>query len=167
MYRFEIPTPIGELEKAREAIRVAVERYKKIIEGLTQYDPKITERTVVKCKSCGKGTQARNLIFARYYWYERPHGCMGGATWHTNGFMLVCPKCKETEHVHPATEALPNYDIQKMEYRIMERILRFAQQYGDYYYYDSCDNKYTDKIEWHHTYKGMGISEKEYEEAGV
>ena len=149
MYRFEIPTPIDELDKAREAIKKAEERYEKVKEGLTNYEPKITERTVVKYKSCGKGTQAKNIQFCRYYWYETPHGCMGGDTWHTNGFMMVCPKCGEREHVHPATKALPLYDIQEMEYRIIERLLKFAQQYGDVKY-SNCEHKYTNEIEWKH-----------------
>jgi len=156
MYRFEIPTPINELEQAEEAIRIAEERYDKIKKGLTSYDPKVTERTVVKCKSCGKGTQARNIQFCRYYWYETPHGCMGGACWHTNGFMMVCPKCGEREHVHEATKALPNYDIQEMEYRIIERILRFAQQYGDYHY-NSGEETYTDNIEWQHANEKLTV----------
>jgi len=149
MYRFEIPTPIDKLEKAEKAIRIAEERYEKIKVGLTNYEPKVTERTVVKCKSCGKGTQAKNIQFCRYYWYESPHGCTGGACWNTNGFMVVCPKCGETEHVHPATKALPLYDVQEMEYRIMERILGFAKQYGDCQY-SNGNLEYTDKIEWKH-----------------
>ena len=156
MYRFEIPTPINELEKAEEAIRLAEERYDKIKEGLTNYDPKVTERTVVKCKTCGKGTQAKNLQFCRYYWYESPHGCMGGATWHTNGFMVVFPKCGDREHVHPASHSLPNYDIQKMEYRIVEKLLRFAKQYGDYYY-NSGDEEYSLTIEWQHANKKLEV----------
>jgi len=152
MYRFEIPTPINELEKAQKAIRVAEERYKKIKDGLTTNEVNVTERSVVKCKSCGKGTQARNVHFCRYYWYESPHGCTGGACWHTNGFMVVCPKCGEREHVHPATKALPLYDIQEMEYRIIENILKFAQQFGDVYYSDGT-YKFTEKIEWKHETK--------------
>ena len=156
MYRFEIPSPLQELEKAQKAVELAKEQYEKIRDGYTSYDPKITARTVVKCKSCGKGTQARNLQFCRYYWYETPHGCMGGDHWHSNGFMVVCPKCGDREHVHPATKALPNYDVQVVEYRIMERLLRFAQQYGDVRY-SNCEHKYTDQIEWRHAYVEEGV----------
>jgi hypothetical protein len=74
---------------------------------------------------------------------------MGGDTWHTNGFLVVCPKCGDREHVHPATKSLPNYDIQVVEYRIMERLLKFAQQYGDYYY-NSGEERFSDEIEWKH-----------------
>jgi hypothetical protein len=147
MYRFEIPTPMKKLERAAEAVRRAEERYKEIKEGLADHDPEITERSLIHCKSCGKGTQAKNIRFARYYWYESPHGCMGGDHWHSNGFVIYCPKCGEWEHVHPATNSLPNYSQQEVEYRIIEKLLKFGTQYGDVRY-SNCETKFTESIEW-------------------
>lgn len=149
MYHMEIPTPIKELEKAKTAIKKAEKRYEAIKDGLTSYDPEITERSTVLCNKCGKRSQIKNVTFSRYYWYESPHGCMGGDTWHTDGFIVVCPKCDKWNHAHKPTKALPNYDIQKMEYRMIEKMLRFAQQHGDIRY-SNCKYKCTEEIEWEH-----------------
>ena len=103
----------------------------------------------ILCKKCGKRSQIRTVKYSRYYWYEKPYSCMGGAMWHSNGFMVVCPKCGKWEHVHEPTKALPQYDLQEVEYRIMRQMLKFATQYGDIYYSDGeYDCKET--IEWEH-----------------
>lgn len=149
MYSIEIPTPIEKLEKARKAIEIAEKKYNQVIEGLNQYDPKISERSTILCKKCGKRSQIKNVIFSRYYWYESPHGCMGGACWHSNGFVVACPKCGKWEHFRKPTKSLPNYDLQKVEFRIVEKLLRFAQQCGDVRYSDGEYN-FTHEIEWKH-----------------
>ena len=99
MYNMEIPTPIKELKRAEEVIELAKERYDRIRDGVTSYDPVVTERSTIYCKKCSKRTQIRNIQFARYYWYERPHGCMGGDTWHYGGYIITCPKCGHWEKV--------------------------------------------------------------------
>lgn len=146
MYSFEIAIPIKKLEKVKDVIKKGKERYEEIINGLSSYDPIITEHSTILCKKCGKRSQVKNVEFGRYYWYETPYGCTGGDCWHMNGFIIVCPKCGEWEHVHEASKTLPNFDEQKMEFRIMKKLLRFAQQRGDVHY-SNGEYKFTEKIE--------------------
>lgn len=48
----------------------------------------------VTCASCGKRHNIETLNYVQNYWYERPWGCTGGATWHTSdsdsGFVCTC-----------------------------------------------------------------------------
>lgn len=132
MYNMEIATPIKQLERARSAVEKAKERYDKIKDGLTSYDPEVSEQSTILCKKCNKRSQIRNVQYAKWYWYERPHGCMGGDTWHWGGYIIVCPKCNHWEVVHrPHKFGGGNYDMNVMEFRILEKMLPFAKQCND------------------------------------
>ena len=156
MFHREIVTPIKELKKAQDAIDKAQERYDKIRDGVTNYDPVITERSTILCKKCGKRSQVRNIQFARYYWYESPHGCMGGACWHSNGFVVVCPKCLDWAHINEPTEGFSDVDVQVMEFRILEKMLKFAEQCNDVQKYDG-EYRNTNEIKWRHKYVKEGV----------
>lgn len=150
MSNIEITTPIKKLERARKAVDVAKENYRQIVEGLSRHDPKISERSTILCKKCGKRSQARNIKFSRYYWYESPHGCIGGDAWHWDGYIVSCSKCGNWEKINCPSKSLSNnYDVQVMEFRIIEKMLRFAQQYGDVRY-SNGDYEFTNEIEWKH-----------------
>lgn len=79
----KIPTPVDKLLNARMAIRKAEDHYDEVKKQVLSFDPKITERSTILCTKCGKRSQIKNVTFSRYYWYEKPYSCMGGAMWHS------------------------------------------------------------------------------------
>lgn len=43
-----------------------------------------------KC-GCGKLHKIKDCIAIQTHWYESPHGCTGGDTWHTGEIQIICP----------------------------------------------------------------------------
>jgi hypothetical protein len=44
---------------------------------------------------CGKRHAIKDCVLIQSHWYEDPHGCTGGDTWHTGEMAIICP---DTDH---------------------------------------------------------------------
>jgi hypothetical protein len=73
-------------------------------------------RTLVQCtsnnfgKGCGMGMQIKDLDYIQTHWYEQPHGCMGGDTWHSGEGRFKCPHCGHTNRLYDRP------DIEKLKH---------------------------------------------------
>lgn len=76
-----------------------IAEHRKCIDALTKDLDSIKARTLVACtssvygKGCGMALEIGELTYIQTHWYERPHGCMGGDTWHESYGEFVCPHC--------------------------------------------------------------------------
>jgi len=76
----------------------------------------------VLCSICGKRSQVQNIDYADWYWYESPHGCMGGDHWHRAGFFYNCPKCGHTMKEYPPQSY--ESDEKKAQYEALAHLIR-------------------------------------------
>ena len=56
--------------------------------------------TLVRCGQCRIGHEVRELIYLQTHWYESPHGCSGGDTWHAGEGQWACPDCGHTNRLY-------------------------------------------------------------------
>lgn len=40
---------------------------------------------------CGAMHKIKDCVGIQEHWYESPHGCMGGASWHSGELNILCP----------------------------------------------------------------------------
>lgn len=132
MYHFEIKTNLPKLEKAHKALTKAQEHYETVKEVVLHDMPTPTENKTILCKKCGKRSKVTKVRYADYYWYERPHGCMGGDMWHHGGILIECPKCEARESV---SKPHKYSDIKNdVEYNTLKVLLNaYGIQCEDYY----------------------------------
>lgn len=86
-------------KESLDTLRERLKEAKSLVEEIqAQINDKLS-RTLVRCegggrqKGCGLGFEVRELDYIQTFWYESPHGCMGGDTWHMGEGKWVCPKC--------------------------------------------------------------------------
>ena len=90
---FEIDVDSSRLKKARET-------YKKEVFFARQELNEVERTQYIKCKKCNKKSQVKKFEYSNFYWYEQPHGCMGGDNWNEAGIYLKCPKCGNIEKIN-------------------------------------------------------------------
>lgn len=133
MFHFEINTNQKIIESARLALVKAQKRYDDLISEMKE-DPKVSDRSLITCKVCKKRSQARVIQYSNFYWYEKPHGCTDGDTWHFGGYLIFCPKCGEKELVHKSNKFHSEIDV--AEINILKGILEYAIKGDDVHYID-------------------------------
>ncbi len=51
-------------------------------------------------KGCGTELRPCDVVYIRTHWYESPHGCTGGDTWHEGEGQFDCPKCGKRSRLY-------------------------------------------------------------------
>jgi hypothetical protein len=65
----------------------------------------------ISCPYCKRPSKTQEWTFIQDQWYEGPHGCTGGDTWHdtqTECCHIVCPKCTRETYIynHPDRDVI-------------------------------------------------------------
>jgi DNA-directed RNA polymerase subunit M/transcription elongation factor TFIIS len=121
MYHFKINSVRTAVESAQAQIDKANTKLAKLIFDAKAGNLKTSDRTVLTCTKCGKGSQIRKVRYSKWLWYEKPYSCMAGDMWHFGGYLIECPKCGYSEKVHKPRVPTSNLDV--AEYKTLERIL--------------------------------------------
>lgn len=85
---------------------IVLDKLSKIEEQIKDFERK----TLVLCtnnnhgKGCGMGLEIGALTYIQTHWYESPHGCMGGDTWHMGEGNFICPKCEHRNRLYNRPE---------------------------------------------------------------
>lgn len=75
-------------------IETEISNLKKKLEQLEAQKTTKIKAKRFKCRHKGcTGCKLADLIVIQTNWYESPHGCTGGDTWHEGEINVVCPKC--------------------------------------------------------------------------
>lgn len=131
MYQFEINANRKKIESARAALENAEMNYHRVIEQTKRSTPIVSAKSTIFCKNCARKSQMRIVKYAKWHWYESPHGCMGGDQWHFGGYLITCPKCGNDEKVEKPHK---NGSPEKIaEFMVLERMLRFGVECDDVY----------------------------------
>lgn len=90
------------------------ERARRILERLRNQKINLIKAKKFACGNCKTVSSFSSLGFVQDYWYESPHGCMGGDTWHRSKMSLchlVCPHCNTMNYIynHSQREAILRY----------------------------------------------------------
>ncbi|KWT98487.1 MULTISPECIES: hypothetical protein [unclassified Variovorax] len=83
---------LAENEAELAAVQAEMDRLRKIRSGLLRQTPVACERNNFG-QGCGAVTSIGELTYIQTHWYEGPHGCSGGDTWHRGEGQFVCPSC--------------------------------------------------------------------------
>ena len=96
--------------------------WKMLIEEAEEELKKVEQTQSILCKKCGKRSQAQKFRYSIRYWYEEPHSCNDGDTWHHAGFYLECPKCKHIANVYEPNKYSSNKEIERydMLYKLIQ-----------------------------------------------
>lgn len=94
---------LDELTAARSAKQAEIAELTARIDALRK-------QTLVKCsnnnygKGCGQALEIGELEYLQTHWYESPHGCMGGDTWHSDEGQFDCPHCGHRNRLYNRPE---------------------------------------------------------------
>ncbi len=73
------------------------------IEKLREEKQKTFRAKIISCAHCNARAALSRFGFIQDYWYESPHGCMGGDHWHyskTKLCHIVCPSCNTANYIY-------------------------------------------------------------------
>ena len=129
MYHFKINTIRTAIESAEARVNKANTELAKLVFDAKAGNLKTSERTILTCKKCGKGSQIKKYKYSKWFWYEKPYSCMAGDQWHFGGYMIVCPKCSHIEKVHKCR--VPSTNLEVAEYNTLEKMLVHATKCAD------------------------------------
>lgn len=95
----------------------AQERARAKVKALDAERAELLSHTPVSCTrnchghGCGESFEVRDLVYLQTHWYERPHGCTGGDTWHQGEGNFICPTCGHRNRLYarPEIEALKRH----------------------------------------------------------
>lgn len=85
----------------------------KLLNQLAKIQTKITKHkknTLVQCVNncqglgCGMRHKIKDLEYIQTHWYESPHGCTGGDTWHSGEGNFICPHCEHRNRLYDRPE---------------------------------------------------------------
>lgn len=84
-----------EISKLVESWDRKIERAERRIADLLEQKEAAIKSETWQCESCNAENEISDTPKDTLYWYEIPHGCMGGDTWHTDkhDFYFYCPSC--------------------------------------------------------------------------
>jgi len=88
----------------------ALERARAKVKELGKEREELLSHTPVSCtpnnhgRGCGESFEVRDLVYIQTHWYERPHGCSGGDTWHQGEGNFICPKCGHRNRLYDRPE---------------------------------------------------------------
>lgn len=125
--KFEINLNTSSLIKARKEYeqKIISAREELINVEKTQY---------IKCKKCGRKSQIKSLKYSEIFYYEKPHGCIGGDNWYSSGIYLECPKCGNTTKLHKPSNLASEkekIDYTKFHNLIMNHGIKCEEIYED------------------------------------
>lgn len=105
--RLWVPKPTG----AETALSIALAEARSLVDTLLASYNEMREtrrrKAQLKCKSCDCRFRISDAVWLDNYWYERPHGCTGGATWH-RGLVemdrIQCTHCGHRNYIYNFAE---------------------------------------------------------------
>ncbi len=126
---------------------------------LKELEVKRSNQTI-KC-GCGRSHKIKDCHLIQTHWYERPHGCSGGDTWHQGEMQFVCPDTDNKNRLYFPQNDIPyekrgdfKYSAEQQFQRIFKRLFKSVTEDYD-----------TDKRKWwlnewinnHHEQYGIKI----------
>lgn len=97
-----------------------IEETSGVLKALREERAEILKKTKISCGNCDAESMIKDVTYIQPHWYEPPHGCMGGDTWHESESyaLLRCPHCKAilqiTAETRPELMAL-KYSFKEIE----------------------------------------------------
>jgi hypothetical protein len=76
----------------RDQLKIVIAHHRNAIEKLQAKLNEERRNVEFQCECCGEKHAMKDCDVIQTHWYESPHGCMGGDTWHENDIHIVCPK---------------------------------------------------------------------------
>jgi hypothetical protein len=96
-----------------ESIDDLKKRFDSIMKEADAINQKIQEKlkeTLVACQNnmfgygCGMASVIGDLTYIQTHWYESPHGCMEGDSWHQAEGQWICPHCNHKNRLYDKPE---------------------------------------------------------------
>lgn len=96
----------------------ALETYEKEVSFARYELNEVEKNQYITCNNCNKKSQVKKFQYSDKYWYEKPHGCMGGDIWHEGGIYLKCPKCNKIEKISMPFDFADGEEIKKYNFLV-------------------------------------------------
>ena len=77
------------LEDVEKALRVSGRRQTRLL----KLRDALLAQTLLPLGCCDTSHMVKDVVYVQTHWYESPHGCMGGDTWHQGEGQIICPSC--------------------------------------------------------------------------
>ncbi len=118
--------PISELTLKKKKLQQELDKVQEDIDASLK-------RTLLACendsfgKGCGMAAKIGEKTYIQTWWYESPHGCMGGDTWHPDEGQWKCSHCGKLNRLYDKP------DIQKLSHLFKNRINYHPYSFGPEY----------------------------------
>lgn len=89
-----------------------------VLQALQEDRAEIVKRTKISCGNCDQESMIKDIVYIQPHWYESPHGCTGGDTWHEDKdyALMRCPHCKSILQI----TSHQNADLMALKYSFKE-----------------------------------------------